>query len=73
MANPGLDPVHTSEFHIADMLQQSCLLTTVATPPHTPHLASHLIDFHIGAVGSQIGANTSFDQNDLNHINTIAD
>ena len=40
MANPGLDPVHAAEFHIANMLRQSCLLTGMDTPPHTPHLAS---------------------------------
>ena len=73
MANPGLDPVHAAEFHIADMLQWSCLLTGTDTPPHTPHLASRSIDFHIGAVGSQIMANTSFDHNDPDHINNAAD
>ena len=60
MANLGLDPVHTSEFYMANMLQRSRLLTSIATPPHTPHPMSHLIDFRIGAVGLQIGADTSF-------------
>ena len=60
MANPGLDPVHATEFHIADMLQRSCLLTGVDTPPHTPHPASHPINFHVGAVRLQIAANMSF-------------
>ena len=73
MANPGLDPVNTTEFHVADMLQRSCLLTSVDTPPHTPHPASHLIDFHIGAVSSQIGVDMSFNQSNPDHVNTIAD
>ena len=58
MANLGLDPVHASEFYVANMLQQSHLLTNVATPPHTPHPASCPINFHVGAAGSQIGADT---------------
>ena len=73
MANLGLDPVHASEFYMADMLQQSHLLTNVATPPRTPHLASHPIDFHIRAVSSQIRVNTLFNQNNPDHINTVAD
>ena len=73
MANLGLDPIHASEFYMADMLQQSCLLTNVTTPPHTPHPASHLIDFCVRAVGLQIGANMSFNQNDPDHVNTITD
>ena len=73
MANPGLDPVNAAKFHMANMLQQSCLLTSVDTPPHTPHLASHPIDFHVGAVGSQIAADTSFDHNDPDHVNITTD
>ena len=73
MANPGLDPVNAAEFHVADMLQWSRLLTSVDTPPHTPHPASHPIDFHVGAVGLQIGADMSFDQNNPDHIKTITD
>ena len=73
MANLGLDPVNTAEFHVADMLQWSHLLTGTDTPPHTPHPASQPIDFHIGAVGLQIGADTSFNQNNPDHVNTIAD
>ena len=73
MANPGLDPVHAGKFHVADMLQRSCLLTTVATPPRTPHLASSLIDFCVRAIGSQIGADTSFNRNNPDHVDTIAD
>ena len=73
MANLGLDPVHAAEFHIADMLQRSHLLTGMDTLPHTPHLASRPIDFHIRAVGSQIAANTLFNCNDPDHINNAAD
>ena len=73
MANPRLDPVHASEFYMANMLQWSRLLTNVAMPPRTPHLVSHPINFHVGAIGSQIGANTSFDRHDPDHINTITD
>ena len=73
MANLGLDPVNTTKFHVADMLQQSRLLTGADTPPHTPHPASCPIDFHVRAVGLQIRANTSFNHNDPDHVNTIAD
>ena len=73
MANPGLDPVHAAEFHVANMLQQSCLLTGTDTPPHTPHLASRPIDFCVGAVGSQITTDTSFDHNNLDHVNNATD
>ena len=55
MANPGMDPVHTAKFHVANMLQQSCLLTSKGTPPNTPHLASCPINYCIRAEGSQIG------------------
>ena len=60
MANLGLNPVHAAKFHMADMLQQSFLLTSADTPPHTPHPASCSIDFRVGAVGLQIGVDTSF-------------
>ena len=55
MANPGLDPVNAAEFHIANMLQRSCLLTGMETPPCIPHPASHPIDFRVGAIGSTGG------------------
>ena len=73
MANSGLDPVHAAKFHVADMLQRSRLLTSADTPPHTPHPASHSIDFCVRAVGSQIGVNTSFNQTNPDHINTTTD
>ena len=73
MANPGLDPVHAAEFHVANMLQRSYLLTSTNTPPHTPHPASCPIDFCVGAVGSQITTNTSFDPTDPDHVNNTAD
>ena len=73
MANPGLDPVNAAEFHVVDMLQRSCLLTGTETPPHIPHPASHLIDFHVGAIGLQIVTNTSFNPADPDHINNAAD
>ena len=73
MANPGLDPVHTGEFHVANMLQWSHLLTNVDTPPHTPHPASHPINFCIGATGSQIGDDMALNQSDPDHVNAIAD
>ena len=73
MANPGLDPVHATEFHVADMLQRSCLLTSTDTPPHTPHPASHLINFCIRAVGLHIAANTSFNRNNPDHVNNTTD
>ena len=72
-ANPGLDPVHTAEFHVANMLQRSRLLTSTNTPPHIPHPASCPIDFRVGAVGSQIAANTSLDPTNPDHINNAAD
>ena len=73
MANLGLDPVHAAEFHVADMLQQSRRLTGTNTPLHTPHPASHLINFGVRAVRSQIAANTSFNQTDLDHVNSAMD
>ena len=73
MANPGLDPVNAAEFHVADMLQQSHLLTGTETPPHIPHLASCPIDFHVGAVRSQIATDTSFDPTNPDHINNAVD
>ena len=73
MVNLGLDPVHATKFHIANMLQWSCLLTSMDTPPHTPHLVSHSINFHIRAVGLQIGVDTSFNHNDPDHVNTVTD
>ena len=73
MANPGLDPVNTAEFHVAGMLQQSCLLTGTETPLHIPHLASRPIDFRVRAVGSQIAADTSFNPADPDHINNATD
>ena len=73
MANPGLDPVHAAEFHVADMLQRSRLLTGTETPPRIPHPASRPIDFRVGAIGSQITINTSFDPADPDHVNNVAD
>ena len=73
MANLGLDPVNAAEFHVADMLQQSCLLTGTETPPHIPHLASRPINFRIGAIGSQIATDTSFDPADPDHVNNATD
>ena len=73
MANPGLDPVNTAEFHVANMLQQSRLLTGTETPPRIPHPASRPIDFHIGAIRSQITTNTSFDPTNPDHINNATD
>ena len=70
MANPGLDPVHAGEFHMANMLQQSHLLTNTATPPCTPHPTSCPINFHIGAAGSQIRDNMVLDRSNPDHINT---
>ena len=48
-------------------------MTGTVTPPHTPHPASRPINFCVGAVRSQIAANTSFDQTDLDHINNATD
>ena len=73
MANLGLDPVNATEFHIANMLQWSRLLTSTETPPHIPHPASCLIDFHVGAIGLQIATNTSFDPADPDHVNNATD
>ena len=73
MANLGLDPVNAAEFHVADMLQRSCLLTGTETPPHIPHPASHLINFRVGAIGSQIATDMSFDPADPDHVNNAAD
>ena len=73
MANPGLDPVHASKFHMANMLQRSHLLTNADTPPRTPHPASCPIDFHIRAEGSQIRDNMALNQSDPDHVNIIVD
>ena len=73
MANLGLDPVNTTEFHVANMLQRSHLLTGTETPPRIPHPASHPIDFHIRAIGSQITTNTSFNPTDPDHVNNATD
>ena len=73
MANLGLDPVNATKFHVADMLQWSCLLTGTETPPHIPHPASCPIDFHVGAVGSRIAADTSFNRADPDHVNNTTD
>ena len=73
VANPGLDPVNAAEFHVADMLQWSRLLTSTETPPRIPHPASRLINFRVGAIGSQIVTNTSFDPTDPDHVNNAAD
>ena len=73
MANLGLDPVHTGEFHMANMLQQSHLLTNTDTPPHTPHPVSHPINFCIGSEGSQIGDDMVLNQSNPDHINVIVD
>ena len=73
MTNPGLDPVHATKFHVANMLQRSRLLTGMDTPPHTPHLASRPIDFHIGAIGLQIVTNSSSNRTDPDHVNNATD
>ena len=73
MANPGLDPVNAAEFHVADMLQWSRLLTGMETPPRIPHPASRPIDFRIRAIESQIATDTSFDPTDPDHVNNAAD
>ena len=72
MANLGLDPVHTGEFHMADVLQQSCLLTNTDTPPCT-HPVSHPINFCVRATGSQIGDSMELNRSDPDHINVIVD
>ena len=73
MANPGLDPINAAKFHIADMLQWSRLLTGTETPPRIPHLASRPINFHIGAIGSQIATDTSFNPTNPDHVNNTTD
>ena len=73
MANPGLDPVNAAKFHMANMLQQSRLLTGTETPPCIPHPASRLIDFRVGAIRSQITIDMSFDPADPDHVNNAAD
>ena len=73
MANPGLDPINAAEFHVADMLQRSRLLTSTETPPRIPHPASRPIDFRVGAIRSQIVTDTSFDPTDPDHVNNAAD
>ena len=72
MANPGLDLVNAAEFHMANMLQRSRLLTGMETP-RIPHLASCPIDFRARAIRSQIATDTSFDPADPDHINNTAD
>ena len=61
MANLGLDPIQAAEFHVADMLQQSRLLSSADSPQHTPHPASRPINFCVKAVGLPNRADTSFD------------
>ena len=73
MANPGLDPVNAAEFHMANMLQRSHLLTSTETPPRIPHLASRPVDFCTGAIRSQIVTDTSFDLANPDHVNNAAD
>ena len=73
MANPGMDPVHATKFHMANMLQRSCLLTSTNTPPCTPHLVSHLIDYHVRAEGSQIRDDMVINQGDPDHARIIVD
>ena len=73
MANPGLDPVNAAKFHVTDMLQWSRLLTGTETPPRIPHPASRPIDFRVGAIGSQIVTDTSFNPADPDHINNALD
>ena len=73
MANPGLDPVNTTEFHVADMLQWSRLLTGMETPPRIPHPASCPIDFRVRVVRSQITTDTLFNPTDPDHVNNTAD
>ena len=73
MANPGMYPVHAAEYHITDMPQQSCLLTTEDTPPHTPHLVSHLIDYCIRAKGLQIRDNMVINQSDPDYAMVVVD
>ena len=73
MANPGLDPVNAAEFHVADMLQRSRLLTGTETPPRIPHPAFYPIDFRVGAIGSQITIDTSFGPTDPDHVNNATD
>ena len=70
---PGLDPVNATEFHVANMLQWSRLLTSTETPPCIPHPASRPIDFRIGAIGLQIATDTSFDPADPDQVNNAAD
>ena len=65
MANPGMDPVHAAKYHVADVLQQSCLLTAEDTPLCTPHPVSHPINYHIRAGGSLIRDNMVIDCNNL--------
>ena len=72
MANPGMDPVHTTKFHIADMPQRSCLLTSKDTPPHTPHPVSRPINYRVGAKGSQIRDDMVIDQSDPDHARIVA-
>ena len=73
MANPGLDPVNATEFHVADMLQRSHLLTSTETPPHIPHPASRPINFCARAIRLQIATDTSFDPANPDHVNNATD
>ena len=73
MANPGLDPVQAAEFHVADMLQWSLLLSSADSPRHTLHPASRPINYHIGVVRSPNGVDTSFDRSDPYHVNAVTD
>ena len=73
MANPGLDLVQATEFHVADMLQRSRLLSSVDSPRHTPHPASRPINYRVRVIGSQNGADLPFDRGYPDHVNAIAD
>ena len=67
MANPGMDAVHSAKFHVTDMLQWSCLLTAENTPPHTPHPASHPINYHVRVEGSQVRHDMAINQSFPDH------
>ena len=73
MANPGMDPVHITEYHITNMLQWSHLLISTDTPLSTPHPASCLINYCVRAEGSQIGDGMVIDQSDPDHTRVIMD
>ena len=72
MANLGLDPVQATKFHVADMLQWSRLLSSMDSPRHTTHPASRLINYRVGAIGSQSGVDSSFNRSDPDHVHTVA-